>query len=454
MTRTTLNFGQALVVNAISKPEYLQKVYNTWQAANYNTLNQLITGWNVGNDNRRVEQPKFFTGRQGGVEVSYIISGAPTLSGTSLTIPIAVGSGSNNIRLGDTVMDNNRNQGYVTGKTSNTITITGIGVTLNLTTTFISGHVVGVYGNASQSKGSVGRESIYNIPSTRYNYTQIMRDTASMFRRDMVGTWFTTEAGGMWSTTQINQTLINAKRQEETSAYWGSRAIINGLDPSDPNAVTFTGGIRWSIINEGGMYIPLTAEIDEQTWQEGILEFADRRGISTNQVIGLMGTDFYATLQRGTTKQYITTAGDTNTFGGVKVEGLNVQQYAYAGVNIKFVVWDGFQDPTWDRVISTLTGRKKFSHSCLLIDASPVSSPAGGTMPVIVNTYFGPSEYMGGFLNGFVEAQQNYSRGELAGVNYMNGGYVNDSDGFQFDLYCDRGFHVHADNMALFELAA
>ena len=452
MAQTTLNFGQALVLNAISKPEYLQKVYNTWQAARYNTLNQLIAGWNVGNDNRRVDQVKFFTGRQGGVEVSYLVNGVPTLSGTALTVPLAVGSGSNNIRVGDVVMDNNRNIASVQAKTANTITLTGIGVTLNTTTTFANTFTVGVVGNASQSKGSVGREVLYNIPTTRYNYTQIMRDTAGMFRRDMVGTWFTTEAGGMWSTTQINNTIITTKRQEETSAYWGTRGIINGASPEDPSAITFTGGIRWSIINEGGMYVPLAAEIDEQTFQDAILEFADRRGIATNQVIGLMGTDFLATLQRNTTKQYITTAGDTNTFGGVAVKGLNVMQYSYVGQNIKFVVWDGFQDPTWDTVISTLTGRKKFSHSCLLIDASPVTSPAGGTMPVIVNTYFGPTEYMGGFLKGFVEPQQ--SRASIEGLNYMDGGFVTDTDSFTFDLYCDRGFHVHADNMMLMELAA
>src|SRR3990167_1092406 len=149
MAQTTLNFGQALVLNAISKPEYLQKVYNTWQAARYNTLNQLIAGWNVGPDNRRVDQVKFFTGRQGGVEVSYLVNGVPTLSGTALTIPLAVGSGSNNIRVGDVVMDNNRNIASVQAKTANTITLTGIGVTLNTTTTFANTFTVGVVGNAS-----------------------------------------------------------------------------------------------------------------------------------------------------------------------------------------------------------------------------------------------------------------------------------------------------------------
>lgn len=453
MTQTTLNFGQALVQQAISKPIYLQKVYNTWQANNYNTLNQLITGLNANNDKRRVDQVKFFTGRQGGVEVSYVVNGAPTLSGIELTVPLSIASGaSNNIRVGDTVQDNNHVKGYVVNKTASSITVIGLSGTLSASTNFTNGMTAAVYGNASKSKGSVGRESIYNIPSTRHNYTQLMRETAEMFRRDQVETWFTTESGGMWSTTQIDQAIIRTKRNEELTAYYGDRGIVLGTDPSDANSVTFTGGIRWSIINEGGMYVPLSAEIDEETFHDAIQTFADRRGGSTNNVVALMGSDFLRTLQAGVTKDYIVNAGDKNTFGGVKVEGLNVMEYNFLGQPIKFVVWDGFQAPEYDTVISSLTGRKKFSHSCLLMDLSPVGSPAGGTMPTIVNTYFGQTEYMGGFLKGFIEAPT--SRGAMSGVNFMDGGFVTDTDAFSYNLYCDRGYHIHADNMLLFELAA
>jgi hypothetical protein len=453
MTQTTLNFGQALVNNLISKPVYLQKVYNSWQANNYNTFNQLITNMNATNDKRRVDQVKFFTGRQGGVEVSYTISGAPTLSGVELTVPLNIPAGqSNNIRVGDTVQDNQYVKAYVVGKTSNTITVVGLSGTLSAATNFISGYTAAVYGNASKSKGSTGRESIYNIPSTRFNYTQLSRETAEMFRRDQVETWFTTEGGGMWSTTQIDQAIIRTKRQEELNAYFGERSILFGADPADPNSVTFTGGIRWSIINEGGMYVPLSAEIDEATFQDAILEFADRRGGNMSRVVAVMGSDFWATIQRNITKDFILQAGDKNTFGGVSVEGLNVRTYAYAGQVFDIVIWDGFQAPEYDTVISSLTGRKKLSHSCLFMDLTPVSSPAGGTMPVIVNTYFGQNEYMGGFLKGFIEAPT--TRGGMQGINFMDGGFVTDTDAFSYNLYCDRGFHVHADNMMLFELAA
>lgn len=456
MTQTSYNFGQALATNLISKPEYLQKVYNTWQAGRYNTLNQLIDGLNTGNDKRRVEQVRFNTGRQSYVGVTALVQGTPSLSGSLLTIPLNLGvNDPNNFREGDTVIDNNYTYAIVKSKTANTITVQGIDQTLNTSTTFGNGYTVAVVGNAQKSKGSVGRETLYNVPTNRYNYTQIMRGTVSMFRRDNIGTWYTTSDGSMWSHTQIDEEIKRVKRNEELSAYFGKRGIIDGADANDPAAITFTGGIRWSIINEGGMYESLTQAIDEDTFHDAILRFADRRGTSTDNVIALMGSDFLATLESTITKDYIKQAGDKNTFGGVSVRGLNVMEYGFVGQNIKFVVWDGFQNPDYDTMISSITGRKKLSHSCLLMDTTPVSSPAGGSMPVIINTYFGDNEYLGGFTKGFIEdPSELMGRGQLGSMNYMNGGFVTDTDAWAFNIYCDRGFHVHADNMMLFELAS
>lgn len=454
--QTTVNLGQAFVTNLLNDPSKFDQVYMSRELQGYTLFNQIISKMNLNTGgSERVDNIKFERATLGGLEVYSPVNGASTINGDG-NLVVTVDPTLNKFRETEIVSDNYNVQGRVVSKTNSTITLEPMSVTSwNAATHFTNGMIAAVVGQASKGKGSVGLDSLYNIPEYDFNYTQVMRESAGLFRRDNIKT-YPIYGGKFWSHSVIDQALARFARKKESTTYFGVRALKNATNENDPNAVTLTGGIRWNIINrDPDMYYPLSTSIDFDTFVDIITEYKQKVPYATN-IVAVMGLDFRRAIQTGITNNYIVQAGDKNTFGGMEVEGIDVNTFSANGIRVDFAIWKGFDAPERRGMISQVTGRSFWSHSCLLFCTDPIGNASGGApLPAIVPVHFGANQYIAGFRKGLYDEPMDMGRGQLDGVvaNMTNNGIVTDVDGITFDIYSDSGHWIQTNTMALIEPA-
>lgn len=246
----------------------------------------------------------------------------------------------------------------------------------DLLTVFSAGAIVKAIGDASPNINSGGKERLAHYPETDFNYSAIKRDSWYAGRRENIATRVQMHEGGLWSEGGIKGTIKELLKRREYLQIFGNRNQYS----SEVGGVTDTnGGIRWSIINRGGVYYPLTSALTENQFDNFLADTHSRK-VSSGPMEIFIGQGMLMHIQRNFTEGYITNAGSSNTFGGQTVEGLNVLEYNIANMPVRFIELDVLRDREMFPELSTIPGLVnpyKRQHMAFALDTAPIPTSLG-----------------------------------------------------------------------------
>jgi hypothetical protein len=241
---------------------------------------------------------------------------------------------------------------------------------------FAAGVIVKAIGDASPNNNSGGKERLAEYPETDFNYSAIKRDSWYASRRENIASRVTMMDGGLWSEAGSKQTLKRLLKGREKLQIFGNRdqyaSEVGGL--TDTN-----GGIRWSVMNRGGVYLPLSSPLTENQFDNWLSDNQSRK-LSSGPMDVFLGQGMLMHIQRNFTEGYITQTGTQNTFGGQNVEGLNVLEYNIANMPVRFIELDVLRDRELFPELSTIAGLTnpyKRQHMALTFDTAPIPTSLG-----------------------------------------------------------------------------
>lgn len=435
--KTTLPISNALFLRGLELPNKMAMVYA--QDYGYNVLTQLSS--KVGTP-IETSNPKVEVSALGNLSVFSLVT-AVSLSGTNLLVTVADATG---FRVGDVVADSNLIQGLCNNVSGNVVTLEPIsGVSLSASTHFQVGHTAKVLFDSSTNRGSRGKTTFDYVPDTNYTYTAVMRESSDLARRDKTSS-FVKWQGDYWYTSKDELVMKRFSKSLEYNLYLSEL----GTTGSGANERFHTAGVRWSIINRGGTYLPLTSELTQDAWHSFLEEMVRKSADNGRRLVALMGTQAMGRLQQ-IVSPYIQDAGMQNTFGGASVEGLSVMKYSYLGLSVEFVRWSLLDDAMFVNEISTVTGKPRQSSTILLVDLTPVPTADGtGEISPLQKYYFKDSELITNYIPGMIGLEGNPSGVYQRGMSLT----TSDLDSVQFEILTDSGYYMVADRMGLIEMVA
>jgi hypothetical protein len=444
-TISNLPLSQSLLLKGLSLPNKMAMVYA--QDYGYNVLTQLTSKLapSISTPQSKVEISSL-----GNLGVYSKITAAPTAVGTGLLVSLV---DSTKFRIGDIVADGNLVQAIVTGVdyTANQITVAPHSVaTLSTSTHFQANQQAKRFFDASANRSSSGKSTLNYTPDTDYALTAVTRESSHQSRRDRIAS-FVKWNGDFWWRSYDDLTLKAFAKQLEYKYAFSERAIKTG-----PYGEYFTtGGLRWSIINNGGSYLSLTSELTQTVFNDFLEQMVRVSAEGGRKLVALMGSAALARLQT-ILGDYIKFAGTANTLGGTSVTGLNVMKYAYAGLEIEFVRWALLDDEMFRGELSTINGKPKMSNSIYFVDLTPIPAADGsGTIATLQKYHFNQDELIANYVPGMIgleSSDPSTVKAALSGGQSVSLG-TSDVDGVDFHILSDCGLYVVADRCGLIEFA-
>ena len=441
-TISNLPLSQSLLLKGLSLPNKMAMVYS--QDYGYNVLTQLSTKL----------APSIST-PQAKVEVSSL-GNLGVFSKVNVAINTTSGvvglTDVSKFRIGDIVADANMVQGLVTDVNygANTITLAPHSVSAWASGNFAVNHNAKRFFDASPNRSSFGKTTLNYTPDTDFALTAVSRESSHQSRRDRISS-FVKWNGDFWWRSYDDLTLKAFAKQLEYKYAFSERAIKNG-----PYGEYYTtGGLRWSIINNGGSYLSLTSELTQTVFNDFLEQMVRVSAEGGRKLVALMGSAAMARLQT-ILGDYIKYAGTANTFGGTSVTGLNVMKYAYAGLEIEFVRWALLDDEMFRSELSTINGKPRMSNSIYFIDTTPIPAADGsGTIAALQKYHFNQDELIANYVPGMIgleSSDPSTVKAALSGGQSVSLG-TSDVDGVDFHILSDCGLYCVADKMGLIEFA-
>lgn len=442
-TISNLPLSQSLLLKGLSLPNKMAMVYS--QDYGYNVLTQLSTKL----------APSIST-PQAKVEVSSL-GNLGVFSKVNVAINTTTGvvglTDVSKFRVGDIVADANMVQGLVTDVNygANTITLAPHSVSAWASGNFAVNHNAKRFFDASPNRSSFGKTTLNYTPDTDFALTAVSRESSHQSRRDRIAS-FVKWNGDFWWRSYDDLTLKAFAKQLEYKYAFSERAIKNG-----PYGEYYTtGGLRWSIINNGGSYLSLTSELTQSVFNDFLEQMVRVSAEGGRKLVALMGSAAMARLQT-ILGDYIKYAGTANTFGGTSVTGLNVMKYAYAGLEIEFVRWALLDDEMFRSELSTINGKPRMSNSIYFIDMTAVPAADGsGSISALQKYHFNSDELIANYVPGMIGLESSDAssvKAAIAGSTVASLG-TSDVDGVDFHILSDCGLYCVADKMGLIEFAA
>ena len=445
-TISNLPLSQSLLLKGLSLPNKMAMVYA--QDYGYNVLTQLTSKLapSISTPQSKVEISSL---GNLGVYSKIVANGTATGNG-KLSVAVLDAS---KFRIGDIVADGNLVQGIVTlvDTTGNNLIIAPNSVSsLTAGTHFLANTQAKRFFDASANRSSTGKSTLNYTPDTDYALTAVTRESSHQSRRDRIAS-FVKWNGDFWWRSYDDLTLKAFAKQLEYKYAFSERAIKQG-----PMGEYFTtGGLRWSIINNGGSYLSLTSELTQTVFNDFLEQMVRVSAEGGRKLVALMGSAALARLQT-ILGDYIKYAGTANTLGGTSVSGLNVMKYAYAGIEIEFVRWALLDDEMFRGELSTINGKPKMSNSIYFVDLTPTPAADGsGTIATLQKYHFNQDELIANYVPGMIgleSSDPSTIKAALSGGQSVSLG-TSDVDGVDFHILSDCGLYVLADRCGLIEFA-
>lgn len=445
-TISNLPLSQSLLLKGLSLPNKMAMVYS--QDYGYNVLTQLTSklASSISTPQSKVEISSL-----GNLGVYSKIVAAPVAAGAGgLTVAVQDAS---KFRISDIVADGNLIQAIVVSvdTAGNTLTLSPHSTaTLSTSTHFLINTQCKRFFDASANRSSQGKSTLNYTPDTDYALTAVTRESSHQSRRDRTAS-FVKWNGDFWWRSYDDLTLKAFAKQLEYKYAFSERQIKQG-----PFGEYYTtGGLRWSIINNGGSYMSLTSELTQSVFNDFLEQMVRVSAEGGRKLIALMGSAAMARLQT-ILGDYIKYAGTANTLGGTAVTGLNVMKYAYAGLEIEFVRWALLDDEMFRGELSTVNGKPRMSNSIYFIDMTAIPAADGsGTIAAMQKYHFNQDELIANYVPGMIgleSSDPSTIKAALSGGQSVSLG-TSDVDGVDFHILSDCGLYCVADKMGLIEFA-
>lgn len=440
-TISNLPLSNSLLLKGLSLPNKMAMVYS--QDYGYNVLTQLTTklASSISTPQAKVEISSL-----GNLGVYSKVTSNSTIAADG---KITVTDGSK-FRVGDIVADANMVQAFVVSVAGNVLSLLPHSVGALTASHFAVNHNAKRFFDASANRSSIGKTTLNYTPDTDFALTAVTRESSQQSRRDRTSS-FVKWNGDFWWRSYDDLTLKAFAKQLEYKYAFSERQIKNG-----PQGEYYTtGGLRWSIINNGGSYLSLTAELTQTVFNDFLEQMVRVSAEGGRKLIALMGSAAMARLQT-ILGDYIKYAGTQNTFGGASVTGLNVMKYAYAGLEIEFVRWALLDDEMFRSELSAINGKPKMSNSIYFIDTTSVPAADGsGTIAALQKYHFNQDELIANYVPGMIGLENSDPSSVKAAIggSTMASLGTNDVDGVEFHILSDCGLYVIADRCGLIEFA-
>lgn len=258
------------------------------------------------------------------------------------------------------------------------------GTTAFTSSDFPAGSTVSDRGDVSNIQSSGSKQRIVRRPYRNLNIVDLVRVTSELGFDEMNQLTYVTNMNGQ-PYYAMNQVLEDMEYASMIKYVRTTEGVFKN-DPKYPMG----GGFKWQISAQGGTMYPLSAAVTESDFKNLITRMILNGGTIGSELLMVAGTSFLSYFQ-SFMAQYIVTAGDTNTFGGASVKGIDITNYYYMGKHIRIIC-----DPTRDNpnvfkneTSSVLPGTLLSSHSAYVFDTSKVQTESG-LEPFIKKYYFGP----------------------------------------------------------------
>jgi hypothetical protein len=445
-TISNLPLSQSLLLKGLSLPNKMAMVYS--QDYGYNVLTQLTSklASSISTPQSKVEISSL-----GNLGVYSKIVAAPVAAGAGgLTVAVQDAS---KFRISDIVADGNLIQAIVVSvdTAGNTLTLSPHSTaTLSTSTHFLINTQCKRFFDASANRSSQGKSTLNYTPDTDFALTAVTRESSHQSRRDRTAS-FVKWNGDFWWRSYDDLTLKAFAKQLEYKYAFSERQIKQG-----PFGEYYTtGGLRWSIINNGGSYMSLTSELTQSVFNDFLEQMVRVSAEGGRKLIALMGSAAMARLQT-ILGDYIKYAGTANTLGGTSVTGLNVMKYAYAGLEIEFVRWALLDDEMFRGELSSVNGKPRMSNSIYFIDMTAIPAADGsGTIAAMQKYHFNQDELIANYVPGMIgleSSDPSTIKAALSGGQSVSLG-TSDVDGVDFHILSDCGLYCVADKMGLIEFA-
>ena len=230
-------------------------------------------------------------------------------------------------------------------------------------------------------------ESQYYLPDLRKIVIGTFTKSVSLSKKDMIETnrIKKTVANGIqylaWS--QVERMLADYVSGLEYQMLTSNQVLPN--QNGDGGSIA---SLPWQIQNEGGLYIPMTSAPDQSVLKQASSYIRDQKG-KGGEIMLCGGSDLIGALQSDIARSWLTYTGDSNTFGGKTVDGINFKEYTYLDVKIKFYTdFNDFNHPNWFPTLSNITGSQKSKSSFFAFDTDMVEGN-DGMLPFLTNYYYG-----------------------------------------------------------------
>ena len=438
-----LSLENNLITNLVTRKEVNSAVIAS--DFGYNKVQTLMDFANKGVvkkvNNVRVEVP-----RVGNTGISNSVNGSPVIAGSFLTVPLV--SADTRFRLKDIVKDKNNVQGRVVNTTSTSLTLELFNTASWTANHFVAGSSVVSSWDVSGTNDSYGKSSLSVSPSYDYAILSKMRDTYKQNITDRIKTEVM-YAGKYWYASQQMYLMQRYSRMNEMRLCLSDR--IETIASTIEGDVSSTGGVRWAAQN-GGTYMPLTANPTEQNIQDFIKEMTVKSAAAKHRIMFLAGKEAIFAIQNFL-KDNVVHSGDTNTFGGKSVEGYDIRKYAIGGTTIEITEYPLFNDAILFPDLSTYTGKPKMQSTIMAIDWSPAES-GNGTAPIPViqkYCYDGPEVYYK-FIPGMLPQLNDLGKEifETGGLGLA----TSDSDSSSIQMMELSGYYIIPEKVGWMELIA
>jgi hypothetical protein len=153
-------------------------------------------------------------------------------------------------------------------------------------------------------------------------------------------------------------------------------------------------GFEQQISRGGGVMNQYSGPINE-TYVQNMIDSLKANGGGGNEFAVIGGYAQIGELQNNVLKPYLVYAGDTNTFGGKNVKGIDCKVYAYNGVSIKIIEDPMFANPNMFIGSSLTTAVNKQARKTFWFSTAPVKMANGkGNAPFIKSYKYGPMDML------------------------------------------------------------
>jgi len=443
-----LNVADNLTIRSLSDRNDFRNVYDL--SGGYNKFGMIVNILNMpfggGKQFDTDRYEKSVMGR------GHVIAQVASVAQAGNTVVITLSDATyNSFRVGDVIVAADHSiSGKVIAASAGSLTVEPTESTIaEMLVAFAANAYVKVLGDSSPNFYSDGKSPLYEYPELIYNHSAVKRDTYLAARRENIASRVYYK-DKFWGDAQLDLMVQRFLRQMEKQMLFSNRAQFTSQVGGESD---LNGGVRWSIMNRGGEYLPLASALTESQFDNFLANVWSRKASRSTPMTLFMGRGMMQHIQRTFTDGYIENAGSMNTFGGSEVKGIDVRTYSIAGVDVGFVELPVLNDTEFFPELTTVAGlsnRYRQQHTLFALDLDPIEVKGGGLAPAIEKIYRGPSEFYAGYIKGMADA------GVPTAENFKDYSVdiVSSVDAHRCDVMADNGIDMIGKYSGMIELVA